>query len=104
MRLIPDVAQAKHSQVQNHLTTRNRPRHPRAFEPLRKDDLASGLRNTGAAGQLLALVALVAHPLRAFFDVAVRLMVELGLATKPPMPTQRRCRLQHPKLPHRPWS
>ena len=89
MDRIPDTAQPDHAQVQDDLPANDRPRHPRAFEPLRKDDLASGLRNTRAARKLLALVAVVTHPLRACFDVTIGLLVELGLATKPPMPTQR---------------
>ena len=42
MDLIPDTTQPDHTQVQDHLSARNRPRHARAFESLRKDDLACG--------------------------------------------------------------
>ena len=99
MDRIPDTAQPDHAQVQDYLPARDRPRHPRAFEPLRKDDLASGLRNTRAARKLLAFVAVVTHPLRACFDVTIGLLVELGLATKPPMSTQGQCGLEHPRCP-----
>ena len=50
MDRIPDTAQPDYAQVQAHLPARDRPRHPRAFEPLRKDDLASGLRDARPSG------------------------------------------------------
>ena len=97
MHVIPDTTQPNHTQVHDHLPTRHRPRHSRAFEPLRQDDLARGLRPARPARSLLALVALRAHPLRARFDGAIGLLVERGLATEPPTPPPRRGGLSYPR-------
>src|ERR687885_757765 len=75
---IPDTAQPDHAQLEAPLPARDRPRHPRAFEPRRNDELASGLRNARPSGSLQALVAVVAHPRRARFDVTIRSLVERG--------------------------
>jgi hypothetical protein len=96
MHVIPDTTQPNHTQVHDDVPTRNRPRHSRAFEPLRQDDLARGLRKARPARELLALGALRAHPLRARFDGAIGVIGELGLATEPPTPPQRRGGLSAP--------
>src|SRR5687767_15479603 len=80
MDRMPDTAQPDHAQVQDHLSARDRPRHARAFEPLRKHDLARGLRYTAADRQFLAPVKRILHPSTAPFEVAIGFIIELGLA------------------------
>jgi len=41
---IPDTTSPDHTEFHDALSTRNRPRHPRAFEPLRKDNFTGHLR------------------------------------------------------------
>src|SRR5437588_13029407 len=78
MDRIPDTAQPDHAQVQDDLPANDRPRHPRAFEPLCKDDLASGLRDARPSGYALELVAAVTDPLRARFGVTIGQEAPLG--------------------------
>ena len=51
MDLTPNPTQLDHPKVQNHLAPLNRPGHPRAFEPLRKDNLAGGLCDARSQGK-----------------------------------------------------
>jgi hypothetical protein len=67
MDRMPDTAQPDHAQVQDHLSARNRPRHARAFEPLRKHDLARGFDVSTiirSSRQFFSLLGAMIHNLR----------------------------------------
>src|SRR2546427_7180076 len=86
-------------QVQDDLAARSRPRHPRAFAPLREDNFAGGLGDPAADGQVLASVGLIAHPTPALFQIRLGVLIDLGLAPQAALVPQRRRRLSDPSDP-----
>ena len=79
MDRIPDTAQPDHAQVQDYLPARDRPRHPRAFEPLRKDNFTGHLGGLATDGPEVTSVGLKAHPTTA----PVQIRIDLGLVPRP---------------------
>ena len=85
---LPDPTEPEHSQVQDDLSPRERPRHPRTLEALGEHRLARGLRDAGADGQALAARVPIPHPMGTFFEVRVGLVIDLGCAPQPVLPSQ----------------
>src|ERR687884_612580 len=96
---IPDATQPDHPQVQDDLSALFGPRHPRTLEPLCEHNLARGLCDARADGQVLASVGLVVHPTSALFQIGVGLLIVLVLALQAALVPQRRCRLSDPYDP-----
>jgi hypothetical protein len=99
MDSVPDATQPDHAQVQDHLSARYRPGHPRALEPLGAHSFTGGLCDARAHRKALAALVPLAHPMRALFQGGVGLIIVLGLAPQPVLPPKGRCRLSHPRDP-----
>jgi hypothetical protein len=52
---LPDATQPDHPQVQDDVSASNRPRHPRAFAPLREDSFIGGLGAPATKGQIVVV-------------------------------------------------
>ena len=92
MGRIPDTTSPDHTEFQDALATRNRPRHPRAFEPLRKDNFTGHLGGLVADGPGLTSVGLKAHPTTALVQIRRDWRIDLGLVPQVAMVPQSRRR------------
>src|SRR5262245_52627967 len=64
MDVLPDTTSPDHAEMQDDLAARDRPRHPRAFEPLREHNFPGGFGDTTAKGYMLAAVGPIALSIR----------------------------------------
>jgi hypothetical protein len=85
---LPDPTEPEHAQVQDDLSPRERPRPPRTLEALGAHRLARSLRDAGAAGQALAAIVPLPHPMGTFCEVRVGWVIDLGCAPQPVLPSQ----------------
>jgi hypothetical protein len=86
MDCLPDTTKPDHSKVQDDLAARDRPRHARALEALGEHRFTSRFRDTGADGKMLALRVPIAHPMRAFVQVGIGLLIILDLVLRTVLP------------------
>src|SRR5256885_413516 len=70
---VPEAAQIRHAQIQDHLPGFVAPAHARALEALREHGLARRLRHAAANRQTPLPVARVIHPAAVPAQVAIRL-------------------------------
>src|SRR6266542_4437580 len=72
-RFVPDAAQQRHAQLQDHLPRLPLPAHPRTLETLREHRLARRIGHAAADRQPPPAIARVVHPPRMPPQVAIRL-------------------------------
>src|SRR2546426_5159403 len=96
---LPDPTEPEPSQVQDDLSTRARRRHPRAREVWCAPCLARGLRHARAEGKALAALVPIPPPMGTFCEGRVGLVIALGRAPQPVLPSPGRGRLPPRVMP-----